>query len=565
MIHLSKKFDWRKLITIFFLLTLIFLCSHRVLGYKTEERVELAPRIKLGVDRNLHSIPAWFIDGQDQANYLAVLRDKRLSFRLISEEGHIRRERIIETQSLGQGEFAVPLGETSDGAEYLVIFRQDNRIKPYMLTISSLGEEWVEMPFIPLRPKYVDGILTDMGYYFFYVQQAGNRSTLYLQRYYQEEWYEPRVVDSVSFYLGHPTIMMDEQGYIHLTWKGSRGNIGQQKYSRFDPRENEMVFDNLELGHAKFLFGGTRTRDDYYLEDIGARMALGPDENIFIVFTDSNWCRVFGILESEVCLVEVTAKGDVIKHEGITGRQGFSVFADILFLNGGALKLIWEDYVRRSFSLDYAYYDLEKNKLQSPANFTPFYGNHRLVSMNMNSQGDIYYIWREIGGLEDTSWFRTSTMAGEPAWHHRWGLWFLEAGAAGIVREVLFMSVYSFISSLAFVISNGPILIVLGILFYLLQKYNVLGRLSFFLVMAVCTGFLLVLKIGFPDLYGSPGDISGFVIFSAIFATAVVFALGQQHWNKPVEELTYIYYVALWMFVDSFISYLKIVPGIFSP
>jgi len=549
-----------------FLLVLIILAgfAHFYLMPSPGEREKTifnAPRHFVSRERAAHYPPAFSFCGDGNIHYVGGESSEGIKYLTFDQKLNLISETSLKLEADSEVDFIFSPGYEGEKTYFVIVSREGRTNQPYLLANAG-GEKTLEkLPFSIQQSKDIAGALVEGSpFLVFVIREEGEYR---IKAYHRGE--ENLIFSSENF-LGLPRLTFDGDKEVHLFWKGTRGAIGVAQYQVYDVEEGKVNFEYpRELGSVSIYFGEVAGQPKLFQEDPGGDLILDANGNLFITWTDAFWEPLLGVSQSKVKLLKISPAGEVMGRWNFSGRTNFSVFGELFLNEKEEVNIFLEDYSAGRFNLLISSYSPELEFFSSPERFTPFFGNHRLASVENSPDGEYVVLWKTMDGREDAIWARTSREKTAPGWSQRWQLWFAQDGLGSIFVESAMIFLYSLIGAAATLARNGLAIALIVVLLYILQSHRILGRINFFLFCGLFLGIMIILREFFPLFYSVPTSSAGLQLFSALVSTLLVIIVARKQWFKGGEEFVYLGYTLLWIFLDSFIIFLAISPGTFSP
>ena len=567
----------------------------------------LAPCNEVGREVILNQRPAWFLDAQDRINLLTLAKHNQLEFNLLTTRGQVAGRHTVALNDDTDIGYIAGLGIAPQGAAFLITEKEDGLYRPSLVCIMAgtgtdvgagtdtgtrekNGSHSVR-PFDLLLewPRDIAGVLSGGELHLAYVLKDIESYKLYYQKCILGEGpasganrsggddenasgraaAKPQLISSAEM-LGLPAMIRDHSGRLHITWKEKNGTGTQsfQYYVALNPEAEAetqagAAREKLKLGQAAVYFGG-QDGQRVYIEDVGPSMSLDPDGAVYITWNFSFWHTFFNTFDSKAYLAKVTPNGTLADLWTFQGKNGFAVAGDVTVNSQGEPVVFWEDFNNRRVFIYWSRYDTIQDKFSEPERFIPYYGSHRLVSAGMTAAGDMLVFWKQLGS-NDTIFMRNSSQAILPQWINHWSAWIISGGVGGAAREIVFIVLYSLAGAVAFLGVNIPVLALFLLIYFLLERYNILVKVNFLLMLSISIILLVFLKTQVPAFYVSATSENGIMLIAILTATLASFLVGHKHWFEGGEEITYLRFIVIWIFCDSFLSLLSTAPGMFAP
>lgn len=520
-----------------------------------------APR-EIHVEQPLPCPPVYFWAGE-HLHYLGITtsKDKELKYLILNDNLETVEERNIPIPATMDITFAFPIGMQGTKAVFGLISREERIHQPYRLYIDPVNTHFQALDISISRHHAMDSTLFQDRIIHAYVERKNGEYRLWLQ----EQDQEALLIEVCQEFLGLPRLVVDEQGLVHLQWKGSQNGRGRSYYQSIDSTTGAQTLETpMNLGPASYYFGTIHSSPIYYEEDPGAHLFLHTHGTLYCTWTDSTWDTELNILRSSLYLVKISPEGEKLGKWQIQ-QQGFQCFATLFSSHEHSIDLIYEEYANGKFTLMHTTLNTLTKEFSQARQLTNTYSNQRLPRAGQNPRGDYSILAREIQGLTDSIWGISSKQRISSSWYQRANLWFSTEGPPAVLREGTFLLLYSLISALGSVSQNILSLILITIILYSFRKIGVLDRLDFFTFLGSFIIFFTLCRNWFPFLYQTVHMEQGTILYSSLMATIIVLLMSRKSWENGGDELEYMYYVFLWMFADAFFQHLIIAPLTFLP
>ncbi len=564
MIHL--KDNWKKAsligVFIFFSVVLIILVLPQMESER-EETIKYASLTYLGVERGMDFPPAFFWGEDEELHYLGLKpgRVGELKYLSFNSSLEITREKKIGLDENIQVEYLFPVGFQEGEVIFGLVSREQGSNRTYLVFPAEEEGNLVPMGLTISRHHDIAAKVSGGEVFYTYVEREGQEYRLWLEKRGEEPFLVLRSQGLICL----PRFIIDDNNILHLQWKGTRNDRGISQYQAVCLEEMKTKNEEpLELGFASYYFGEGNGHQRYYSEDPGADFLVDKDGSVYITWTDSVWDKEMNIMRSTLELARINDSGEKDGKWRIPGSS-LPLFGNLFLNEKREVALVWEDYFGRQFNLMYTYRDSERDIFVEPERVQEAYASKRLVRVENNTSGDFVLMGREVDGSIDKIWAISSQKLGTSQWYHGWNLWFLEDGIGSIIVEGSLIVLYSLISSLIMIARNTLSLVFIGLMLYLLQKTRVLGKVNLFQFLGVLIILIALFREYIPLFYNTPPVDFGFMLFSGVFATAVVLWVSRDNWFKGGEEFLYLYYSLVWIFSDTFLMYLALTPTSFMP
>jgi len=526
-----------------------------------EKTIVNAPRHFVSRERAAHYPPAFSFCNDGNIHYLGRKDSQEIKYLIYDHKFNLSSQVSFELEEISEVEYIFSVGFQGNQTYFVVVSREGRAYQPYLLANVQGEKTMKKLPFSIQQSKDIAGILVDgLPILVFVTREEGE---YYLKAYHGGE---KNLIFSSENFLGLPRLTFDGDKEIYLLWKGTRGAIGVAQHQIYDLEDKRVVFDYpKELGSVSIYFGEVGGQPKLFQEDPGGNLIFDGDGDLFVTWTDAFWEPLLGVFESKVKLLKMSSRGEILERWTFSGRTNFSAFGELFLDQKEDVNILLEDYSAGRFDLLLSSYSPELEYFSSPERFTPFFGNHRLVSVEKGPDGEFVTFWKTMDGREDEIWARTSREMAPPGWSQRLQLWFVQDGLGSIFLETAMISLFSLIAAVATLARNGLAIALIAVLLYILQSHRILGRINFFLFCGLLLGIIISLREFLPLFYSTPASSAGLQLFSALISTLLVIMVARKQWFKGGEEFVYLGYTVLWIFLDSFILLLAITPGTFSP
>ncbi len=529
---------------------------------EAQKNITTAPRHLIARESSALYPPAFSFDNNGKIHYLGKEEDGIVKYLVLSPDFEVKSSSSIVLEEGVVIEYIFSLEQDDNNPYFVVVGRKGRHYQPYLLFRGEEEMEMIRLPFTVQESMDVGGVVFQGSPLLVFVEREQGE---YQIKMWEAER-ETEVIYSSDGFIGLPRIALSEEGKIHVIWKGQKGAIGIAQYAVFDPGTGLLSADYpRELGPAAISFGEISGQPRRFQEDPGGRILFDKGGNLFISWTDAFWEPLLGIHRASIHLEKISPAGETLGRWEFSGNDGFSVFPEIYIDSQGNPAVLFEDFSNSGFNLMLSAYDSEIGDFSSPNRFSTIFGSHRLVAAENSKDGAYAIFWRMMDGADDVIWARTSKEAGVPGWADRWQIWYLDEGPGGVIIETAMIVLFSLIGAIATLARNSLTVALIAVLLYIFQSYRILPKMNFFLFCGLLLGLIVICREFFPLFYSPPVSPDGLQLFSALITTLIIIFLARKQWFKGGEEFVYLGYTLLWIFLDSFIIFLAISPGNFSP
>lgn len=394
------------------------------------------------------------------------------------------------------------------------------------------------------EPRDLEVLLVDDILYVFTVE--GRELALYWQRYNfsGEERGEAQIISS-HLHVGVPRGVVDENAQVYLTWRRSQRYNGLMGYAIFQDGD---VKKQGELGEYPYLYVvGLDTRP--LVEEVGPSLVLREGGGFWVAWTHAYYedFREWSFIQ----VLAVDSTGEKGYTYRIEGQDGFAVYPSLWKDERGDLHVAWEEKVGNSFDIFYASLD---GGVIRPQRMTWSYSHHRLIS-GFSILDGLGLVGRRHTPKGDVIWYKSSFSPQEMGLRS-FGIFGHTPGEQ--VGEV-FLSIISLaIPLLLYLFGHWPLFLVLFILLLILRFFGILTSRPLGVLLPGILGILLLLSRLFslpPPLFFLKEVGDPLLAYSQLFSTLLLLFYMRSRGREVFDEMTYLGYGLLWLFLGGVIAF----------